>query len=122
MVPFAGLSMNKAKYILNLMRECEKGGILADPGLSRAEDEAFIQQSTRIKGIGPWTAKMVLMFHLHRPDVLPVEDLGVKKGMKVFFNLPDLPKPALMEDLTRDWSPHRSSGVWFMWQLADTKM
>lgn len=71
----------------------------------------------KIRGIGKWTADMFAMFHVGRPNVLPVGDLGVQKGVAVLFAMSKLPGPAQMTELTSDWAPWRTVGSWYMWKV-----
>jgi len=83
----------------------------------RMTDGDIIELLTQVKGIGEWTAHMFLIFGLNRPDVLPVGDLGVRRGMQTFFRLRGLPAPARMERLAAPWKPYRSIGSWYMWRV-----
>jgi len=78
-----------------------------------------IRELTAVKGIGLWTAHMFLLFTLGRLDVFPTGDLGVKKGMQTLLNLPELPTPAMMEEIAteRRWEPYRSIASWYMWRI-----
>ena len=75
---------------------------------------------TQIHGIGEWTAHMLLMFSLGRPDVLPVGDYGIRKGAMQLYRLRDLPKPSELEALAEPWRPYRSIASWYLWRVADT--
>jgi len=83
-------------------------------------DEVIAQQLLAVRGIGQWTVDMHLMFQLDRKDVLPVGDLGVRKGVMRHFGLRALPTPDEMRDLTERWQPYRSLGSWLMWAAADS--
>jgi DNA-3-methyladenine glycosylase II len=95
-------------------------GTLANRRLARMDDDAVIEAVTRVRGIGEWTAHMLLMFSLGRPDVLPVGDYGVRKGAMLLYGLDELPKPAELEQLCEPWRPYRSVGSWYLWRAADT--
>lgn len=82
-------------------------------------DEAVIKELVSIKGIGVWTAQMFLMFSLNRTDVLPVADLGLKKGLQRLHNLPEMPTVAEMEGLTNSWRPWRSIATWYIWRSLE---
>jgi DNA-3-methyladenine glycosylase II len=75
---------------------------------------------TRIRGIGPWSVDMFLIFGLLRPDVLPVGDLGVQKGMQAYFGLRALPASPRMIELAAPWRPYRSVASWYMWRLVES--
>mmetsp|Transcript_12679 Transcript_12679/g.27453 ORF Transcript_12679/g.27453 Transcript_12679/m.27453 type:complete len:475 (-) Transcript_12679:484-1908(-) len=113
-----GLSERKATYLLGLAQHfCSPGG-LSDASIRDMGDEELLAVLTKVKGIGPWTVDMLAMFHLGRPDVLPVGDLGVRKGVQSLFGLRALPSPSEMRALTEAWRPYRSVGSWCMWRMA----
>jgi DNA-3-methyladenine glycosylase II len=88
--------------------------------LRRMDDDAVVAAVTQVRGIGDWTAHMLLMFSLGRPDVLPVGDYGVRKGAMLLYELDGLPKPAELEALAEPWRPYRSVGSWYMWRATET--
>jgi DNA-3-methyladenine glycosylase II len=114
----AGVSRQKMGYMRSLGEEFATGR-LTDTKISRAPDDEVIEMVTQVKGIGRWTADMLLMFCLGRPDVLPVGDLGVRAGMKAAYGLADLPKPSEMEAIAHPWRPYRSAGTWYLWRRGD---
>ena len=126
-----GLSKNKASYIQNIAMRFDESGARGDEGegasrrrLSDAmlldmTEEDLMKELTSIKGIGDWTAHMFMMFHLRRPDVLPVGDLVVRKGMAKVYGLAKLPTPKQMEDIATSWSPFRSIGSFYMWRSLE---
>jgi 3-methyladenine DNA glycosylase/8-oxoguanine DNA glycosylase len=79
-----------------------------------------VEAVTRIKGIGEWTAHMLLMFSLGHPDVLPVGDYGVRKGAMSLSGLPALPKPQELESVAECWRPYRSVASWYLWRHVET--
>jgi DNA-3-methyladenine glycosylase II len=83
------------------------------------DDESIIQELVAVKGIGRWTAEMFLIFSLARPDVLAVDDLGLRTAMKRLYDFPDLPKPAPMRELAEPWRPYRSYASLYLWRNAD---
>lgn len=89
------------------------------PGIPTAPDDEVREKLVSIKGIGPWTVDMFLMFGLGRADVLPVGDYGVKVGIQKLFTLSELPKPAEMERLAEPWKPYRSVASWYVWRSLD---
>jgi DNA-3-methyladenine glycosylase II len=114
----AGVSRQKAGYLRDLAahvtdRRLDLQGL---PALSDAE---VIQQVTAVKGLGEWSAHMFLMFHLGRPDVLPVGDLGVRHGMRITYGLPGLPTPKEALGIGAPWAPFRSVGSWYMWRAVE---
>lgn len=116
----AGVSGRKAGYLHDLA-ENFRSGALSDESILEMEDEALLTALTRVKGIGVWSVHMFMMFSLHRPDVLPVGDLGVRKGVQAMHELKELPKPLEMEELCEKWRPYRSVGSWYMWRLMECK-
>lgn len=116
----AGLSGSKAECIRALARAFEAGD-LSDAELESADEAAVVRSVTAIKGIGAWTADMFLIFHLRRPDVLPVGDYGVRKGFMKVYGLSALPDAARMRKIAEVWRPYRSVGALYMWQAADDK-
>lgn len=114
----AGLSGVKAGYVLNLA-EAVLSERIPLGRIGRWSDEAIIDRLTEVKGIGRWTAEMFLIFALNRPDVLPVRDLGVRVGIRDYFELADLPKPDACRELTLPWRPYRTPAMWYLWRLLD---
>ncbi|MDE1766065.1 MAG: DNA-3-methyladenine glycosylase 2 family protein [Thaumarchaeota archaeon] len=110
-----GLSSMKAEYIKDLARNVSQGKVRLGM-LSKMSDEEVVVHLTQVKGIGRWTAEMFLIFSLERPDVLPVHDLGLQKGVRMAFSLPELPKPNEVEDIGRRWRPYRSVATWYLWK------
>jgi DNA-3-methyladenine glycosylase II len=114
----AGVSRQKAGYMRSLAEHFESG-TLSDRHLRRASDETVIEHVTQVKGIGRWTADMLLLFCLGRPDVLPVGDLGVRASMRDAYGLDELPSPAQMEEIAEPWRPYRSAATWYLWRRGD---
>ncbi len=92
---------------------------LCNRRLRRMPDQEVVDAVTQLRGIGEWTAHMLLMFSLGRPDVLPVGDYGVRKGAQMLYELEDLPKPAELTSLAERWRPYRSVGAWYLWAVVD---
>ena len=114
-----GLSRAKASYLLDLAARYADGTI-RPRRFARASDDELQDMLTQVKGIGPWSVHMFLIFGLLRPDVLPVGDLGVRKGMQQYFELDGLPTPRVMAELAESWRPYRSAAVWYMWRLLES--
>lgn len=109
-----GLSRAKANYCLDLAQQVDDGLDLA--ALSRLEDAEVIHQLTRIKGIGIWSAKMHLIFHMNRPDVLASEDLGVRLAVEKFYGVPEKQAAAWLEQEAKPkWSPHCTLACRVLW-------
>ena len=115
-----GLSGQKLRYMRDLCARIE-GGLLPLSALDRMTDEEVITVLTEVKGIGRWTAEMFLMFRLQRPDVLPVDDLGIVKAVQRAYRMRALPTPKRLMRLGEAWRPYRSVACWYLWQsLANT--
>lgn len=116
----AGLSRQKTAYLRDLAERMARGD-LDFKTIGNASDAEVIERLTAVKGVGEWTAQMFLISHLGRPDVLPVGDLGVRKGMQVAYQLPNEPTPTEAAEIGAAWAPYRSVGSWYMWRILDTK-
>lgn len=110
----AGLSRAKVLFLRDLAERLETGA-LALGELDELSDEEVSARLMEVKGIGQWTADMFLIFHLGRPDVLPVGDLGIRRAAMLAYRLRKLPQPARLEALARPWRPWRSVASWYLW-------
>ncbi len=115
----AGLSAAKTAALKDLARKSIDGTVPTLAQVRRLEDAEIIERLTAVRGIGVWTVEMLLMFRLGRPDVLPVADLGVRKGFMVTYGLEAMPKPAEMTELAERWRPYRTVGSWYMWRACE---
>jgi 3-methyladenine DNA glycosylase/8-oxoguanine DNA glycosylase len=111
----AGLSRQKLLYLRDLAEKFASGA-LRDDELAALDDEEVVRRVSSVRGIGRWTAEMLLIFSLGRPHVLPVDDLGARRAMKTAYRLPDLPEPDEMRAIAEPWRPYRSVGTWYMWR------
>lgn len=111
----AGLSNRKVATLKDVARAFDEG-TLSNRRLHRMAAEDVVEAVTQIKGIGEWTAHMLLMFSLGDPDILPVGDYGVRKGAMVLYGMQELPKPRELEAVAEPWRPYRSVGSWYMWR------
>jgi DNA-3-methyladenine glycosylase II len=114
----AGLSRQKIRYLRSLASSFEDGTLDASH-LRRSSDEEVIETLTRLPGIGRWTAEMFLIFCLKRPDVWPVDDLGVLKGLKRLLGLRRLPDRKKALALGERWRPYRTVATWYLWRGLD---
>ncbi len=94
-------------------------GLLDARRLRKLDDDAVVEAVTVVRGVGPWTAHMLLMFSLGRPDVLPVGDYGVRKGAMALYGLPALPSAAELTALAEPWRPWRSVASWYLWRALE---
>src|SRR3954452_12229054 len=117
----AGLSAAKTASILDLASKVESGVVPLD-GIERLGDEEIIDRLSSVRGIGRWTAEMFLMFQLGRLDVWPVDDLGVRAGYAMLFDLPMPPAAKVLEPLGGPLRPYRSLAAWYCWRAADTQV
>ena len=113
-----GLSGQKIRYMRDLCARVLDGS-LALPALDTLPDEGVIEALTSVKGIGRWTAEMFLMFRLHRPDVLPVGDLGIVKAVQRAYGLRKAPDPERLTRIGEPWRPYRSVACWYLWASLD---
>ena len=111
-----GLSTQKARYIQNLVEYVSSGQLQLEK-LPELEDEQIISQLTEVKGIGRWTAEMCLIFVFMRPDVLPVDDLGLLEGIRFAYQLPERPTKAEARERGELWRPYRTFATWYMWAI-----
>jgi DNA-3-methyladenine glycosylase II len=114
-----GLSPQKVGYMRDLCAKVQ-GGELALGKLGSLSDEDVIVTLTQVKGIGRWTAEMFLMFRLHRPDVLPVGDLGIVNAIKKQYRLRKTPTPDRLVKIGEAWRPYRSVACWYLWASLGT--
>jgi DNA-3-methyladenine glycosylase II len=113
-----GLSRAKANYVRSLAEHVISGELELDR-LEELSDEAVAAEVTAVKGLGRWTADMFLIFHLGRPDVLPVGDLGVRRAVERLYGLEALPSAAELEALGERWRPYRSLASLYLWESLD---
>ena len=116
----AGLSRAKVSFLRSLAEHVRDGSLELER-LDELPDEEVIAELAAVKGLGVWTAHMFLIFHLERPDVLPVGDLGVRRAIMVAYGLDALPDPAEMERIGEPWRPWRSLAARFLWRSLDNE-
>ncbi len=117
----AGLSRGKASYILDLAARARSESLPTLAQCDALADEEVIARLTEVKGIGRWTAEMFLMFNLGRPDVLPVDDLGVRRGFMLAWGKRQLPEPEALRKYGERWQPYRTAASWYLWRAADAE-
>ena len=115
-----GLSSQKIRYMRDLCSRVADGSLTLEK-VNELPDEDVIQSLTQIKGIGRWTAEMFLMFRLHRPDVLPVDDLGILKAVQRAYGLRKLPRAERLTKIGEPWRPYRSVACWYLWASLENK-
>lgn len=115
----AGLSRAKASSLKDLARKTEDGALPTLEEIDAMDDEAVIERLTSVRGIGRWTVEMLLMFRLGRPDVLPVDDYGIRKGFAAAFRKRDLPSRKDLAKRGARWAPYRTVASWYLWRAAE---
>ena len=115
----AGLSQNKLTALRDLAAKCLDGTVPNKRLLASMDDEEIIERVSQVRGIGRWTVEMMLIFRLGRPNVLPVDDYGVRKGMQRLYRMRELPKKEAMRLRARKWEPWSSIASWYMWRCAE---
>lgn len=115
----AGLSAQKVAYMRDAAEKF-KDGTINPRKFARMTSEEIIEHLVAIKGVGVWTAHMLLIFTLQRPDILPTGDLGIRKGFQKVYGLRTLPDHKRMEKLAKEWRKHASVASWYLWRVIDT--
>ena len=114
----AGLSARKVEYLCDLAQHFQSGAVHVDQW-QRMDDEAIIEELVAIRGIGRWTAEMFLIFHLLRPNVLPLDDVGLLKGISVNYFSGEPVSRAEAREVGDAWAPFRSVATWYIWRSLD---
>ncbi len=114
----AGLSRAKVSFLRSLAEHVLEGSLELER-LDELPDEEVIAELVAVRGLGVWSAHMFLMFHLRRPDVLPVGDLGIRRAIRDRYGLEQLPDPATMERIAAGWRPYRTIACRFLWRALD---
>jgi DNA-3-methyladenine glycosylase II len=114
-----GFSASKIAAIRDICAHTLAGTVPTRRAAARLSDAALIERLTVIRGVGRWTVEMLLMFTLGRPDVLPVDDFGVREGYRLLHALEAQPKPRVLAEIGAAWAPHRSTAAWYLWRAAD---
>ncbi|MGH8378014.1 MAG: DNA-3-methyladenine glycosylase family protein [Gammaproteobacteria bacterium] len=118
----AGLSRNKMLSVRDLAAKALDATVPDFAALEAMPDEEIIERLTAVRGVGRWTAEMLLIFTLGRPDVLPLDDLGIRKGFQLVYRMKRLPAAATMQRAGRAWTPYRSVASWYLWRAADARV
>lgn len=115
----AGLSRSKALAIKDLAAKTLDGSLPDMRKLKKMSDDEVIEALTQVRGIGPWTAQMFLMFRLHRLDVLPTADYGIRKAFALLYKKRALPTPEQLTEHAECWRPYRTVACWYLWRALD---
>jgi DNA-3-methyladenine glycosylase II len=115
----AGLSYAKIAALKDLATKTLEGVVPTRARLARLSDEEVIERLTQVRGIGRWTVEMMLMFQLGRPDILPVDDFGVRNGFRLAYALRKMPEPRVLARYGECWKPYRTAAAWYLWRAVD---
>jgi len=115
----AGLSRSKLLSLRDLAQKAEGGAIPTLNEVRGMSDETIIERLSKVRGVGRWTAEMLLMFRLGRPDVLPIDDFGVRKGFAIAFERGELPSPKELAAYGARWQPYRTVASWYLWRAVE---
>lgn len=116
-----GFSQAKAAALLDLAEKVRDGTVPGSRLVRTWDDEAIIERLTLVRGVGRWTAEMLLIFQLGRPDVLPADDFGVRNGLRIAYGLSALPTPKDVLRYGERWKPHRTAAAWYLWRAAERR-
>jgi DNA-3-methyladenine glycosylase II len=114
-----GLSASKQMAMRDVAAKAIDGTVADRRTLRRLTDEVIIERLVTVRGVGRWTAEMLLMFTLNRPDILPVDDFGVREGFKLLYGLQEQPKPRVLAEYGQRWAPYRTTASWYLWRYVD---
>jgi 3-methyladenine DNA glycosylase/8-oxoguanine DNA glycosylase len=117
----AGLSQAKMLAIRDLAAKTQDGTVPTVREAHKLSDDELVERLTAVRGIGRWTVEMLLIFRLGRPNVLAVDDYGIRKGFAKMHHMDELPKPKELQALGEKWRPHRSVACWYLWRAAEMK-
>jgi 3-methyladenine DNA glycosylase/8-oxoguanine DNA glycosylase len=115
----AGLSRQKVMSLRDLAQRVRDHDIPTLGEIRRMEDELIIERLTRVRGIGRWSAQMLLIFRLGRPDVLPIDDFGLRRGLALILEKRDVLTPSEVEQRGARWAPYRTVASWYLWRAAE---
>jgi len=115
----SGFSFSKIAALRDLAAKTLSGIVPIREQLHTLNDLEIIERLTAVRGIGRWTVEMLLMFQLRRPDVLPVDDFGVRQGFRLAYGLKKMPPPKVLALFGARWAPHRSAAAWYLWRAVD---
>jgi len=115
----AGFSWAKVRAVKDIAAKTIEGVVPSSRALGRLSDEEIIERLTACRGVGSWTVEMMLIFTLGRPDVWPVADYGVRKGIALLYKLKELPSLKETLEFGERWRPHRSAAAWYLWRACD---
>jgi DNA-3-methyladenine glycosylase II len=115
----AGFSRAKVAALRDLAAKILDGTVPTGAIVRKLDDEAIIERLIEVRGIGRWTVEMLLIFQLGRPDVLPVDDFGVRNGFRIAYGRRSMPTPKEVRQYGERWKPYRTAAAWYLWRAAD---
>jgi DNA-3-methyladenine glycosylase II len=115
----SGFSRAKVQALRDLAAKALDGTVPTSRVIQKMDDDAIVERLIEVRGIGRWTVEMLLIFHLGRPDVLPVDDFGVRNGFRIAYGRRALPTPKEVFRYGERWKPHRTAAAWYLWHAAD---
>lgn len=116
-----GFSRGKIRCIRDLTDKALEGIVPERRVIQRLDDEVVVERLTAVHGVGRWTVEMLLMFTLGRPDVLPVDDYGIRAGFRIAYGMKSMPKPITVKRRGERWRPYRTIASWYLWRATDLK-
>lgn len=116
-----GFSFAKIRSIRDIAEKTVSGVVPTSRQIAKLSDEEIIARLTTVRGVGRWTVEMLLIFQLGRPDVLPVDDFGVRSGFRRAYRKRAMPKPKALLKFGKRWRPHATTAAWYLWRAADTE-
>lgn len=114
-----GFSANKVLAIRDIAEKAAAGMVPTRAAARRLSDEELVERLVPLRGVGRWTVEMLLIFTLGRPDILPVDDFGVREGYRVAAGMDEQPKPRALAEIGAAWGPFRTTAAWYFWRAAD---
>lgn len=117
----AGLSRGKVEYVRAVAAKSVAGELPTLAECNHLTDAEILDRLVTIKGVGRWTAEMFLIFNLGRPDVLPIHDLGVRRGFQIAYRKRKMPEPDALARFGARWKPHRTAAAWYLWRAVDSQ-
>jgi len=115
----AGLSRNKTAAVKDIAAKTIEGIVPDSRAIQKMSNEEILERLTTVRGVGPWTVEMLLIFTLGREDVFPATDFGVRKGFALTYGLKELPAPKELLAHAEIWRPHRTTASWYLWRAVD---
>ena len=115
----AGFSRAKVAALRDLAAKTLEGTVPTGAIVRKLDDEAIIERLMAVRGVGRWTVEMLLIFQLGRPDVLPVDDFGVRNGFRIAYGRRSMPMPKEVRQYGERWKPYRTAAAWYLWRAAD---